>query len=358
MLDDDPGFSSVIVEKIILDGIDWVKFVTLCSNHLIMPSIYLKFKSHDLLKHLPEEISVHLKYIYDLNLSRNNQIVEQLREITAVLNRNSIYPIFLKGSGNMLDHLYADKGERIIGDIDFLVSKHDYLLTAKLLEEEGYSYVSPFYGEVEDLKHYPRISKPGYAAVLEIHQLPVTEKFQAWFNSDMIEKDKKSVKSLPGSYVPSDNNNIILNFIHCQLDHEGHLYGIVSFRDLYDLYLLSKRTPLTVTINNIKARKKAVAYFVLAAKAFGLNEKFFPETNFSAWLLAKKHDLKHNSVFFYYSYRSIVYLTNRILIGIPRQIIQSFYSKEVRKSVIDRLSNRNWYRENFHSYITFFKRYK
>jgi hypothetical protein len=356
MLDDDPGFSNVIVEKIKSDAIDWMKFVIICSNHLILPLIYLKFKSHDILKHLPEELAEHLKYIYDLNLTRNNQIDEQLGEITAILNRNDIYPIFMKGSGNLLDHLYADKGERIIGDIDFLVPKKDYLLVAKLLEDEGYSYVSPFYCEVKDLKHYPRISKPGYPAVLEIHQLPVTEKFKSWFNPEMIEKDKKTVKSLPGSYVLSDNHNIILNFIHGQLDHEGYLYGIVSFRDLYDLYLLSKRTPLKLTINNIKAHKKAVAYYAFAGKAFGLNVKFFPETNFSAWFFTKKHDLNHDSAFFYHSYRSIVYLTNRILLSIPRQIIQSFYSKEVRKSVIDRLSNRNWYRESFHSYTTFFKR--
>jgi hypothetical protein len=255
-----------------------------------------------------------------------------------------------------LDHLYADNGERILGDIDFMVPKKDYLLSAKLLEEEGYSPVSPLYCEVENLKHYPRISKPDCPAVLEIHQLPVSERFQSWFNPAMIEKDKKPVKSLPKSFVLSDNHNIILNFIHGQLDHEGNLYGIVSFRDLYDLYLLSKRTPLTLTINNIKARKKAVAYFAFAGKAFGLNEKLFSETNFSAWLFTKKHDLNHNSVVFYHSYRSIIYLTNRVLIGIPRQIIQSIYSKEVRKSIIDRLSNRNWYRESFHSYTTFFKR--
>ena len=275
ILDDDPGFSNVIIEQIGLDVIDWTKFVTLCSNHLILPLIYLKFRSHDLLKHLPEELSEHLKYIHDLNLIRNRQILKQLKEITSSLNKNDIYPIFLKGSGNLLDHLYADNGERIIGDIDFLIPKKDYLRTARLLEEEGYTPVSPFYCEIENLKHYPRISKHGYPAVLEIHQLPVTERFQSWFNPEMIEKDKRTVKSLPGSYVLSDKHNIILNFIHGQLDHKGHLYGIVSFRDLYDLYLLSKRTPLTLTINNIKARKKAVAYFVLAGKAFGLNKSFF-----------------------------------------------------------------------------------
>jgi hypothetical protein len=354
MLDDHPEFRNEIIGKIKSNSIDWSKFVNLWSNHLIIPSIYLKFKAQDILSYLPEELAKHLEGIYELNLIRNNRIIEQLQVITATLNRNNIYPIFLKGSGNLLDQLYCDKGERILGDIDFLVSKNDYLQTAKLLEEIGYSIYLPYYGEVENLKHYPRIAKPGCPAVLEIHQLPVTVRFETWFNAEMIDQDKKPVKSLPGSFVLSDSHNIILNFIHSQLDHEGHSYGIVSFRDLYDLYLLSKRTPLTQTINNIQTREKAIAYFAFADKAFGLNKKFFFDTNFSAWLFAKKHDLNYSSFFFYHSYRSTLYMIKRIFVGAIGQVIKSFYSKEMRRSVIKRVTSRKWYMAHLHSYKHFF----
>jgi hypothetical protein len=357
-LDDVPGFRKVIIEKITTDAIDWEKFVTLCSNHLIVPSIYLKFQTHDILRYLPDELSEYFKEISDLNVVRNSQILLQLEEIISKLNSHNIYPIFLKGSGNLLDQLYQDKGERILGDIDFLVPKKDYLLAAKLLEEEGYSIFAPIDEEIEKMKHYPRISKPGYPAILEIHQLPVKKRCQSWFNSEMIEKDKKPLASFPGSYVLSDNHNIILNFIHSQLDHEGHLYGIVSFRDLYDLYLLSKRTPLTQTINNIKTRKMAIAYFAFARKVFGLNELFFPETNFTARLFAKKHDLNHGSVFFYHSYRSIIYLIKHTIKGPFGQIIQSFYSKEMRQSIYNRLTNPKWYPAHLHYYSNLFFRTK
>jgi hypothetical protein len=353
MLDEDQGFRNVIIDKISSDAIDWTKFVTLCSNHLILSSIYLKFQANGILQYLPVELAEHLKDIYDLNLTRNNQIIEQLQEITAILNKNNIYPVFLKGSGNLLDQLYCDNGERILGDIDFLVPKEDYLLTAKLMEELGYSFFFSFYQEVKSLKHYPRISKPGYPAVLEIHQSPVSERYLSWFNSEMIDQDKKPVQSLQGSFVLSDNHNIILNFIHSQLDHDGHLYGVVSFRDMYDLYLLSKRTPLTETIKNIKTREKAVAYFAFAGKAFGLGEKFFPETNFSGWVFGKKHDLNHGSVLFYHSYRGVIYLGIRIF-GVFGQIIQTFYSKEMRQSVINRLTSRKWYIDHLRGYLHFF----
>ncbi|MDP4291423.1 MAG: nucleotidyltransferase family protein [Bacteroidota bacterium] len=358
MLGEDPRFKEEIIDKISSDSIDWTKFVMLCSNHLILPSIYLKFKSHGILEYLPGELAEHLQDIYDLNLIRNRQILDQLHEITATLNRNDVYPIFLKGSGNLLDELYSDIGERILGDIDFLVPKKDWLLTAHLLEKEGYEITLPYYQEIERLKHYPRIAKPDRPAVLEIHQLPVNEQYQSWFNPEMIDRDKKTVGILNGCYVLSDSHKIILNFIHSQLGHMGHLYGIVSLRDLYDLYLLSKRIPLQQTIPNIKTPKKAIAYFSFAGKAFGLDESFYPERNFAAWIFAKKHGLNLRSVFFYHTYRSIVYVGQRILVGYIGQMIQSIYSKKVRQSVINRLTNRQWYIDHWHSYASFFIREK
>ena len=136
MLDEDPGFRQVIIDKIENNAIDWLRFVSFCSNHLILPVIYLKFKSHALIKYLPEELSDFLKEVYELNLSRNNQILEQIHEITDILNKGNIFPVFLKGVGNLLDKLYSDVGERILGDIDLLVPVNQYLLCVKHVENE------------------------------------------------------------------------------------------------------------------------------------------------------------------------------------------------------------------------------
>jgi hypothetical protein len=68
MLDEDNGFRDVIIDRISSDEIDWKKFVTLCSNHLILPSIYLKFQAHDILKYLPDELAEHLTQIAAIHL--------------------------------------------------------------------------------------------------------------------------------------------------------------------------------------------------------------------------------------------------------------------------------------------------
>lgn len=76
MLDEDPGFKLEIVRKIEVGSIDWLKFLALCSNYFVLPAIYLKFQAHRIIEYLPEEFSEYLKYIYDLNLSRNTHILE------------------------------------------------------------------------------------------------------------------------------------------------------------------------------------------------------------------------------------------------------------------------------------------
>src|SRR5674476_446422 len=111
MLDENPLFREEIIALNALGTIDWLRFSATCSDHLILPVIYLKFQKQGLLDYLPEEFSDHLKYIYDLNRERNTRILVQLHSITTILNKNDICPVFLKGSAHLLDGLYSDIGE-------------------------------------------------------------------------------------------------------------------------------------------------------------------------------------------------------------------------------------------------------
>lgn len=353
-LDDHPEFSKVIIQKISPGSVDWDKFVWLCSNHLILPAVYLKFRDLGILDHLPPELSEFLTEIYQLNLSRNNKILEQLHAITTLLNQHDIYPIYLKGTGNLLDDLYCDRGERMIGDIDLLVPEKDYLRAVSIMKEDGYRTSSPVYFDVEKLKHYPCLSKEGAATHIEIHRLPVADDYKRWFNSSIIDSQKKAVSGLQGCYVLSDHHKIIHNFIHSQLGHKAHIYGVVSLRDTYDLYLLSKRSIVEDTLKEVKSKRKAIAYFVYTAKALGLKEKLCTIGNITSRLFILKHDLNISSPLFYHTHRYTVYFSQRILIGYIGQFIQCFYSRDTRKSVISRLTNPQWYKAHFSSYTTFF----
>jgi len=72
---------------------------------------------------VPEVLAQHLEDIYTLNRTCNEQILLQVKEINATLNASGISPIYMKGTGNLIDGIYDDIGERIIGDIDFILLK-------------------------------------------------------------------------------------------------------------------------------------------------------------------------------------------------------------------------------------------
>ena len=107
-LDEHPSFRETIIAQFSEPEYDWNSFIWTCSNHLVLPVIYLKFLKHDLLSYLPEVLAQHLEEIHSLNRTRNEQILEQVKEINVVLNAAGISPTYLKGTGYQIDGIYGE----------------------------------------------------------------------------------------------------------------------------------------------------------------------------------------------------------------------------------------------------------
>lgn len=356
VMDENPEFKKVFIGLCNDNSIDWVQFVATCSDNLILPSIYLKFRSHGILEYLPKELNDHLAEIYELNKKRNNEILKQINSITTILKERNIIPIYLKGAGNLIDNLYSDIGERLMGDIDFLVPKKDYLIAAELMLNEGYlNWMDSTRINVRYSKHYPRIYHPNFISDVEIHRIPTKFKCESWFSSDIISAEKKTVKAPTDCYVQSDKHKIIHNFIHSQIDDNGFLYGKASLRDLYDLYLFSKRVSLINTLPWIKYKKKAIAYFAFTRHVFGFDKQFFSKQNFKFWILKKRHDSNFNPNLFYKINQKLVLGYIRFSNTYLGKLIDAFiYSREVRHSIIKKLGNPQFYKMFFDK-LNFFR---
>ena len=123
--------------------INWEKVVQVSSSHYVLPALYCKLKRHHLLALIPSDLAQYLKFLSNLNRDRNQEILFQAKEINTLLLKNNIVPIFLKGAAFILEDLYDDIAERMIGDIDFLVSKSDYQKTIFILKKDGYKLLFP-----------------------------------------------------------------------------------------------------------------------------------------------------------------------------------------------------------------------
>jgi hypothetical protein len=113
----------LVEEELKSNHIDWDAVVKVSTSHYVFPALYCNLKRADFLHYLPTDLVEYMKHITDLNRERNQQIIEQAKEINELLLKNNITPIFLKGTGNLLEGLYDD----------ILSSKHHQKTKRKLL---------------------------------------------------------------------------------------------------------------------------------------------------------------------------------------------------------------------------------
>jgi hypothetical protein len=227
--------------------VDWDTVVQVSTAHYVFPALYCHLKRADFLHYLPEELVNYMIHITNLNRERNLQIITQAKEINELLLANHITSIFLKGTGNLLEGLYDDIAERMVGDIDFLVSKENYQKTYDLLKASNYKNVTKDDYSFPQFKHQPRLNKEDRIAAVEVHKELLLEKYADEFNFDLV--SKHTFKKADQITFMSFENQLCLSIIATQINDDGMYFKNIALRNAYDVFLLSKKT------NPLKALK-------------------------------------------------------------------------------------------------------
>ncbi len=318
--------------------------VLLLSNHFVLPAVTLKFQKYGLLHLFPDEYQEHFLEILELNRKRNQEILEQLVEVSSAMENENIQPIYLKGTANLLDNLYYDVGERMIGDIDFLVPEKDYLKAAGLLLDMGYETKGGLYLDgFQDMKHYPRLFRKDVPADVEVHRIPVREQFSRKFNTELLGRHKKQIPGISNCYVSCNEHKLIHTFIHSQFSNLGHKHKKIGLRCLYDYFLLSQKVNIEDVIKQTERKKEAGIFYDYARYLFtpatekgyspGNQAQRFARRHF--WLL--DHPRAHNYII--NSHKLFILLFKRYIL----KIIKATFQKSSFLYVYARLRNPKWY---------------
>jgi hypothetical protein len=346
------------VKKEIKKGkVVWEQVVKLSSGQFVLPALYIRFKEASLLPELPSDLVEYMEYLTGLNRERNLQIIEQIKEIVALLNEHSITPVFLKGTAHLLLPLYDDIAERMVGDIDFLVEESEMEKTAQLFMMVGYEPLSKFNPETLKItKHYPRLTNFNYPAAVEVHRQVIVPPFDIKFNSSEIIKEKQKTFGQLEVFVPSYRHLIIHNALNTQVNDKAYLWVDVNLRQLYDLLLLSKlENPQVVVKAFAKFPKLTNAWLASASLVFGKPAGIEYDKNLRVKLFLKRFNffLLHPG-YLHSAYKSIIYILWRFsrYFVIP---LQSIYNKKVRAGLWFRISDPQWYKSHVLSYWNYFK---
>tara|TARA_R110001632_G_scaffold169637_1_gene288642 strand:+ start:867 stop:1964 length:1098 start_codon:yes stop_codon:yes gene_type:complete len=329
-----------IAKQIKAGNVDWDSVVKVSTAHYVFPALYCNLKRTELLSYLPEDLVSYMKHITDLNRERNLQIIEQAKEINEILTSNGITPIFLKGTGFLLQSMYEDPAERMLGDIDFIVSKDEYQKTIKVLREINYSDVIEMNYHFPSFKHYQRLQRDGKIAAVEIHKQMIIEEYADEFNYETI--IKKSISKNNISFLGYEDQ-VALTMIAYQINDSGEFLNTISLRNAYDVFLLSRETNTLQSIkefnklfdplNNFLAICGEIFSSSISFKKSGKTKKFLDvfDKIMSNDTFRKSHSKK---------IKRKLFTRQRLNI-----ISKAIYRNDYRIWLFKRLTDKTWYKE-------------
>ncbi|MDD4645252.1 MAG: nucleotidyltransferase family protein [Bacteroidales bacterium] len=137
-LDYYPDRVESVKEQIESGYADWEQIVWVSTSHMVFPALHLNLKRTGLLPLLPLELVEYMVELTSDNRELNLRMIAQAHEITRLLNLHDISPVYLKGCWHMLDGLFRDIAERMMGDIDILVKDKDMVRAVEILMQAGY----------------------------------------------------------------------------------------------------------------------------------------------------------------------------------------------------------------------------
>ena len=207
------------------------------SEHMLLPALYFNLKKQNLLKYIPAELENYLKNIFTINRNRNCEILRQVDSLNELFTNFKIKPVYIKGVSNIYSGLYDDIGERMIGDIDFIVSKSQFVKSISLLKENGYSEIEELSEPLPNLRHYKRLVNPNFISAVEIHKDLIIEKYRHEFCYSGINKNLINVK---GKFIMSYENQLIMSIIADFINDRGSYFKKIQLRNAYDVFLILK----------------------------------------------------------------------------------------------------------------------
>lgn len=223
---------------------EWEKVLKLSGQHLVTPSVRWALREQGRFSELPADVADYLDAVHELNLLRNRECEQQLHDVIALLGGIGVQPVLLKGAAAIAGGLYPTSGERMISDLDILVSSDRLADAVDVLAEAGYQ-TSAGHSELAEsggweavCHHYPPLYRADLPAVLELHVQPVDLPFVKLLSSaDVFGRAVTASWAGGECLLPSPTDFVAHNTIHALLVNTQGKLEQVSVRQLFEFAL-------------------------------------------------------------------------------------------------------------------------
>ena len=321
---------SEILNGIEIYNINFDNLMKLASRHLMLPALFFNINKKNISYLFPEDFIEYIKNIYSINKARNTILLKEAKELSELLYKNNINHIFLKGTALLLSNVFEDIGERMIGDIDFIIQHKDEQKVEKVLEKNNYSTTNIFdLFRVFKPKHLPRRVNKNKTIAIEPHLELLSPKYRVVFNSKKLINDfKDKTKTIKTPSKP-------FLFDHCiyalQTEDKGLIKSYHFHRSVYDIYKLDCKKSLT--IKNIK-KDIFIKHFFITIDKFKIFDIHIKTTLLNSYTI---------------SFIKILNIINMYILKLL-VIIQLFFNNERRERALNKISN-NYYNKTLLNYL-------
>ncbi len=249
-------YSNDVISQKDVNKLDLEKFIMLSSTHLMLPATYVNIKIKKIKNLFPKDFLDYIKFIYDENKHRNLILINETKELAKILQSNNIRYVFLKGAALILNDIYNDVGERMIGDLDFLFDKNDRVKLEILLKKNQYLKYSKFH--FFEFRHIHKRTKKNKVFAIEPH-------LKLLSNGNLL--NEKKILNNPnikyGIKTPKLKYLLEHNILNYQVNDLGSKKLVYSHRNIYDTFMISRKINKEI---NLSKANEYLKYYVITQK--------------------------------------------------------------------------------------------
>jgi hypothetical protein len=207
--------------------IDWISLISLANQTLTTPA--LQDVAEDFSDEIPKDVHRYIGEIFARTLVRNDRLTEQLTEALAALNARGITPILMKGSAMLATLPRAKMGQRLVTDLDLMVSPDEVEPALDCLQDIGYR--THWKARAGAAKWYVDLARPHDAGMIDLHQCPPGHRFFYSAAGDI----RHHCRLQGAAYIPSATYHALMLIIHDQFQDSDYWVGRIDLRHLLDL---------------------------------------------------------------------------------------------------------------------------
>jgi hypothetical protein len=226
---------------------DWDETMRIAAGEHVLASLCGRLPA-------PPDVTAFLDGIHALNHERNRQLLDELETHALLLNQAGLEPVLLKGVAYLATGVYPDPSERLLRDIDLLLSPGQALQAFDLIQATGYESCVPNPAALVQ-HHYPPLTRVQRVPV-EIHHRLGQGDCASFLTADEIVAD--SVRLRLGRAivrVPSPEHLMTHLIMHSQMHHAPQERIWPPLRAMIDLVRVDRH--FTIHWDLIRARFRA-----------------------------------------------------------------------------------------------------